>query len=106
MNASLANSRLPIRLEMNRAIESYSKGRPGKYSLGRRKFRMPFRNEKQFTTANIQEMTAAYDSVVAKLKLKPNDPRREKLATLIVQLAKADVVDAERLADQARAGLK
>jgi hypothetical protein len=67
---------------------------------------MPFRRETQFTTAHIQEMTAAYDSVVAKLKLKPDDPRRGKLATLIVQLAKAGVVDAEKLAEQARAGLK
>lgn len=67
---------------------------------------MPFRNETQFTTAHIQEMTAAYDSLVAKLKLAPDDPRRGKLAALIVQLAKAGVVDAERLADQARAGLK
>jgi hypothetical protein len=67
---------------------------------------MPFRNETQFTTANIQEMTAAYFSVVAKIKLKPDDPRRGRLATLIVQLAKAGVVDEEKLADQARAGLK
>jgi hypothetical protein len=67
---------------------------------------MPFRNETEFTTANIQQMTAAYDSVVAKLKLAPDDPRRGKLATLIVQLAKAGVVDADKLADQARSGLK
>ena len=51
-------------------------------------------------------MSAAYDSVVAKLKFAPDDPRRGTLATLIVQLAKAGVVDADKLADQARAGLK
>ena len=67
---------------------------------------MPFRNDTQFTTANVQEMTAAYDSVVAKLKLTPDDPRRGRLATIIVQLANAGVLDAEKLAAQARAGLK
>jgi hypothetical protein len=67
---------------------------------------MPFRNETQFTTANIQAMTDAYDSAVAKLKLTPDDPRRGKLVSIIVQLAKAGVVDADKLADQARAGLK
>jgi hypothetical protein len=67
---------------------------------------MPFRSETEFTTETITSMQAAYDSVVAKLKLKPEDSRRGKLATLIVQLAKAGVVDSERLADQARSGLK
>jgi hypothetical protein len=67
---------------------------------------MPFRNETQFTSADIQEMAAAYDSVVTKLKLKPEDPRRGKLVSLIVQLAKAGVIDADKLAAQARAGLK
>jgi hypothetical protein len=67
---------------------------------------MPFRNETDFNTESLQATTAAYDSVVAKLKLKPGDPRTGKLATLIVQLAKAGIVDTEKLADQARAGLK
>jgi hypothetical protein len=67
---------------------------------------MPFRNETQFTTRDVQAMTAAYDAVVSKLKLTPDDPRRGKLISLIVELAKAGVVDSDRLADQARAGLK
>jgi hypothetical protein len=49
---------------------------------------MPFRNETQFSIERVQAMTAAFDSVVAWLKLKPDDPRTGKLATLIVQLAK------------------
>ena len=72
----------------------------------KRRTSMPFKNEIRFTTENLQEMTAAYDPVVARLKLKSDDPRRGKLATLIVQLAQAGIVDAEKLADQARAGLK
>jgi len=51
-------------------------------------------------------MTAAYDSVVARLNLKPEDPRTGKLAVLIVQLADAGVVDSDKLADEARAALK
>ena len=67
---------------------------------------MPFRNETQFSIEVVKGMTAAYDSVVTRLNLKPEDPRRGKLASLIVQLANAGVTDPERLADQARAGLK
>jgi hypothetical protein len=67
---------------------------------------MPFRNETQFNIETVKGMTAAYDAVAAQLKLTPDDPRRGKLATLIVQLAKAGVVDTEKLADQARAGLR
>jgi hypothetical protein len=67
---------------------------------------MPFRNETQFTTAQVQAMTAAYDSVVAKLTLTPEDPRRGKLVSLIVQLAKTGILDADKLADQARSELK
>jgi len=67
---------------------------------------MPFRNYTQFNTATLGAMTAAYDSVVARLKLKPEDPRTGKLAIFIVQLVNAGVVDPEKLADQARAGLK
>jgi hypothetical protein len=51
-------------------------------------------------------MTAAYDAVVTKLNLKPGDPRTGKLVSLIVGLARAGVHDADKLADQARAGLK
>jgi hypothetical protein len=67
---------------------------------------MPFRNETQFNLETLKSMTAAYDSVVARLQLKPDDPRTSRLAALIVQLAKAGVVDTDKLADQARAGLK
>ena len=51
-------------------------------------------------------MKAAYDSVLAQLGLKPDDPGTSTLAALIVQLAKAGIADSEKLADQARAGLK
>jgi hypothetical protein len=67
---------------------------------------MPFRNYTQFNTETLQAMTAAYDSVVARLDLKPEDPRTGKLAVLIVQFADAGVVDSEKLADKARAALK
>jgi hypothetical protein len=67
---------------------------------------MPFRNYTQFNTETLQAMTAAYDSVVARLNLKPEDPRTGKLAVLIVQLADAGVVDSDKLADEARAALK
>jgi hypothetical protein len=66
---------------------------------------MPFRNESEFTSETLEAMQIAYDSVVDKLKLKPDDARRGKLASLIVQLAKAGVYNSDRLADQARAGL-
>lgn len=67
---------------------------------------MPFRDQKGFDIEVLRAMTAAYDSVVATLNLKPDDPRTGKLAILIVQLARAGIFDADRLADQARAGLK
>jgi hypothetical protein len=41
-------------------------------------------------------MTAAYDAVVERLRLKPDDPRTGKLAVIIVQLVKAGG-NAERL---------
>jgi hypothetical protein len=67
---------------------------------------MPFRAETQFDSDALSAMTAAFDSVVAHLHLGPDDPRTGKLASLIVQLAKAGVVEVDKLADQARAGLK
>lgn len=67
---------------------------------------MPFRNFKDFDYEMLQTMTAAYDAVVAKLNLKPTDPRTGRLAIRIVELARAGVLDVDKLADQARAGLK
>ena len=67
---------------------------------------MPFRQYPEFDLETVRVMTKAYDSVVVQLKLKPEDPRTGKLANLIVDLTKAGVLDPERLADQARAGLK
>ena len=66
---------------------------------------MPFRNYPEIDIETAKVMTEAYDLVIARLKLKPEDPRTGKLASLIVSLAKAGVRDPERLADQARAGL-
>ena len=68
---------------------------------------MPFQNEATaFSTGAVQAMTAAYDLVVEQLKLRQDDPRRGKIVTLIVQLAKAGVLEVDKLADQARAGLR
>lgn len=67
---------------------------------------MPFRNFEDIDLETVRLMTEAYDSVVAQLRLKPDDPRTGKLAVLIVQLAKAGVRDVRILADQARAGIK
>jgi hypothetical protein len=67
---------------------------------------MPFRNVTEVDNLTLKVMTDAYDSVAARLKLKPDDPRTGKLAKLIVQLAMAGVTDADRLAEQARMGLK
>ena len=68
---------------------------------------MPFRDDAAaFSTEAVQSMTAAYDLVVEQLKLRPEDPRRGKAVSLIVQLAKAGVLDVNKLADQARAGLR
>jgi hypothetical protein len=67
---------------------------------------MPFRHIKDIDLETVRTMTAAYDAVVARLRLKPEDPRTGKLATIIVQLARAGVLDVDRLTEQARAGLK
>jgi hypothetical protein len=67
---------------------------------------MPFRQYPQFDTDTVEAMTEAYDTVVARLRLIPADPRTGKLASLIVDLAKAGVRDADKLAEQARMGMK
>ena len=67
---------------------------------------MPFRNYPQFDTETLKVMTTAYDAVAARLKLVPDDPRSGKLASMIVQLAKAGILDPEKLAEQATMGLK
>ena len=43
---------------------------------------MPFRDYPQFGTESLKAMTDAYDAVVARLKLRPDDPRRGKLALM------------------------
>jgi hypothetical protein len=67
---------------------------------------MPFRDYPTFDLETVRVMTEAHDSVVARLNLKADDPKRGKLVALIVELARAGVVDPEKLADQARAGLR
>jgi hypothetical protein len=68
---------------------------------------MPFRNDAAaFSTEAVQAMTAAYDLVVEQLKLPLDDPRRGRVVSLIVQPAKAGVLEVDKLADQARAGLR
>jgi hypothetical protein len=67
---------------------------------------MPFRNYPEFDLNTVKSMTEAYESVAARLQLQADDPRTGKLAIIIVQLVKAGVVDADRLADKAYAGLR
>jgi hypothetical protein len=68
----------------------------------RQLFLMPFRNVIGFNLDTMNVMRAAYDAAVAKLQLKPDDPRTGKLALPIVQLVKSGVVDPDSLADKAR----
>ena len=67
---------------------------------------MPFRDYPQFDGELLKAMTDAYDAVVARLRLRPDDPRTGKLASMIVQLAKAGVRDVDKLTEQARMGLQ
>ena len=48
---------------------------------------MPFRNYTQFDSAALKAMTTAYDAVVARLRLKSDDPLTGKLAAKIANLA-------------------
>jgi hypothetical protein len=51
-------------------------------------------------------MTAAYDAVVARLDIKPDDPLTSRLAAKIVGLVKAGERDLGKLTEQALTGLK
>jgi hypothetical protein len=67
---------------------------------------MPFRIYPEIDAEMLKVMTEPYDAVVARLRLTPDDPRIGKLASMIAQLAKAGVLDADKLADQSRMGIK
>ena len=67
---------------------------------------MPFRDFKDFDGQTLKAMTAAYDAVVARLGIKPDDPLTSKLAAKIVDLAKAGERDPGKLTEQALIGLK
>lgn len=66
---------------------------------------MPFRNYTQFDTETLKAMTAAYDAVVARLKLEPNDPRTGRLAAKIVMLASDGERNVGKLTEQASTDL-
>jgi hypothetical protein len=67
---------------------------------------MPFRNNIEFDHRATENMTAAYDAVVARLDIKSNDPITSRLAAKIVALAKAGERDPSKLTEQALMGLK
>lgn len=67
---------------------------------------MPFRNYTQFDGEALFKMRAAYDAVVARLRIKSDDPRTSKLAAKIAALAAEGERDVEKLAEQAAKDLK
>jgi hypothetical protein len=67
---------------------------------------MPFRNYTQFDTETLKVMTTAYDAVVARLKLQPNDPRTGRLAAKIVTLVSDGERNVGKLTDQASSDLR
>jgi hypothetical protein len=67
---------------------------------------MPFRDLTDFDSQTLQNMTAAYDAVVARLDIKPGDPLTSRLAAKIVGLVKAGERDLGKLTEQALTGLK
>jgi hypothetical protein len=62
---------------------------------------MPFRDLKDFDGETLRNMTAAYDAVVARLGIKPDDPRTSRLATKIVALVKSGESDVGKLTERA-----
>jgi hypothetical protein len=48
---------------------------------------MPFRDMKRFDNETLRQMTQAFDAACARLELRPDDPERDELAKVIVELA-------------------
>lgn len=66
---------------------------------------MPFRNYTQFDTDALQIMTAAYDTVVAKLGIPTSDPRTSQIAAKIVGLVSEGITDVAVLCEKTYAEL-
>jgi hypothetical protein len=66
---------------------------------------MPFRDYSGLNDAVLKAMTAAYDMAMAKLGIKPDDPRTSNLAAVIAALASEGERDPAQLCDKALAGL-
>lgn len=48
---------------------------------------MPFRDIKGFDSETLRQMTQSFDAACARLGLRPDDPERDELAKVIVELA-------------------
>jgi hypothetical protein len=67
---------------------------------------MPFRSYAGFSTEMLRSMTAAYDSAVAKLQIKNDNPLTSKLAATIAALAADGESDPIKLCERSIAELQ
>jgi hypothetical protein len=67
---------------------------------------MPFRDYSGFDTRMLTAMRAAYDAAIAKLGIKPDDPRTSNLAAIIAALASEGQRDPVVLCEQAITSLR
>jgi hypothetical protein len=74
-----------------------------KRGLGRK---VPFRDYSGFSAETLRNMTAAYDTAIAKLNIKSSDPLTGKLAAAIVAVASEGERDPGRLCERALARLQ
>jgi hypothetical protein len=70
-------------------IVSKTSEHPNGRLLASERGRMPFSklDPEKFTLDAVKAMQAAFDEVCQRLSLTPEDPRRSKLATVIIELA-------------------
>lgn len=66
---------------------------------------MPFRDYSGFDTEMLRNMTAAYDTAIAKLNIKSPDPQTGKLAAAIAAIASEGERDPNKLCERALAAL-
>ena len=66
---------------------------------------MPFRDYSGFTAETLRNMTAAYDTAIAKLNIKTPDPLTSKLAAAIAAIASEGERDPGKLCERALAVL-
>lgn len=67
---------------------------------------MPFRDYSGFNGATLKAMTAAYDSALAKLGIKPDNPLTSNIAARIAAFASDGERDPDRLCEKAIEGLQ